>query len=102
MELRTAKSCGPDISTPISGATRKRCHPRWQKQPDHRREHEAAVKTVAQETLGDPAMPVVTTLVCFIFCTWGCGRGWRPAFPSPSLSEGLSSHHPDAIGAAAM
>jgi hypothetical protein len=32
---------------------------------------------------------VVTMLVCFIlFCTRGCGRGGRPAFPAPSDISG--------------
>jgi hypothetical protein len=28
---------------------------------------------------------VVTTLVCFLHCTRGCGRIERPAFPAPSI-----------------
>src|SRR5579871_725392 len=86
MKLRTAKSCGPDLSTLRS--TWRRCERitpgTVTKQPDHRGEHEAAVKTVAQETPGDPAVPVVTMLVCFLFCTRGYGCDRRPAFPAPS------------------
>jgi hypothetical protein len=38
---------------------------------------------------GESGVTVVTTLVCFLFCTRGCGRIVRPAFPAPSdLSEG--------------
>jgi hypothetical protein len=32
---------------------------------------------------GEPGVTVVTTLVCFLFCTQGCGRIARPAFPAP-------------------
>jgi hypothetical protein len=86
-ELRTAKSCGPDISTPISTRRQRlRVAPGMvATKPDHQGEHEAAVKTVAQETPDDPALPVVTTLVCLLFCTRGCGCDRRPAFPAPSV-----------------
>jgi hypothetical protein len=33
---------------------------------------------------GDSGVTVVTTLVCFLLCTRGCGRIVRPAFPAPS------------------
>src|SRR3981081_4010503 len=33
---------------------------------------------------GNPGVTVVTTLVCFLLCTRGCGRIRRPAFPAPS------------------
>jgi hypothetical protein len=34
---------------------------------------------------GETGVTVVTTLVCFFtFCTRGCGRIERPAFPAPS------------------
>jgi hypothetical protein len=32
---------------------------------------------------GVSGVTVVTTLVCFLFCTQGCGRIARPAFPAP-------------------
>ena len=32
----------------------------------------------------------MTTLVCFLLCTRGCGRIRRPAFPAPSLAEGVA------------
>ena len=38
---------------------------------------------------GDPGVTVVTCLRAFYFCTQGCGRIGRPAFPAPSgLHEG--------------
>src|SRR5713226_8161755 len=38
---------------------------------------------------GCSGVTVVTTLVCFyLFCTRGCGRIARPAFPAPSFSKG--------------
>jgi hypothetical protein len=33
---------------------------------------------------GDSGVTVVITLVCFLFCTQGCGCIERPAFPAPS------------------
>jgi hypothetical protein len=44
---------------------------------------------------------VVTTLVCFLPCTRGCGRIERPAFPAPSVYRGANgSCKPRAISAA--
>src|SRR3979490_510327 len=37
---------------------------------------------------GDSGVTVVTMLVCFLFCTRGCGRIERPAFPAPSDFSG--------------
>src|SRR5260370_19452379 len=37
---------------------------------------------------GDPGVPSVTTLVCFVlFCTRGCGCIGHPAFPTPSFGR---------------
>src|ERR1700736_2259089 len=44
--LRTAKSCGPDASTPAS-SWRKYPPATVTRKPDHRGEREAAVKTIA-------------------------------------------------------
>jgi len=47
------------------------------------------VKTIARGMPGCSGVTVVTTLVCFyLFCTRGCGRIARPAFPAPSFSKG--------------
>src|ERR1700716_3002906 len=40
---------------------------------------------------GDSGVTVVTTLVCFLFCTRGCGRIERPAFPAPSEFRGQNA-----------
>src|SRR5260370_37216545 len=53
---------------------------------------------------GDPGVPSVTTLVCFVlFCTRGCGCSGHPAFPTPSvfLGEGFM-HNSGAIRVAGM
>src|SRR4030081_1466586 len=50
----------------------------------HRGEHEGNRKTIARGMPGNPGVTVVTTLVCFLLCTRGCGRIRRPAFPAPS------------------
>jgi len=47
------------------------------------------VKTIARGMPGCSGVTVVTMLVCFyLFCTRGCGRIARPAFPAPSFSKG--------------
>ena len=49
-----------------------------------------AVKTIrVRECRVNPAVTVVTMLVCFVlFRTRGCGCGGHPAFPTPSAGEG--------------
>src|SRR5579863_2980840 len=58
------------------------------KKPDHRGEHEAAVKTVAQETPGDPALPVVTCSCAFIFAREAAGAVGTRRFLRPLLFRG--------------
>jgi hypothetical protein len=41
---------------------------------------------------GETGVTVVTTLVCFLFCTRGCGRIGRPAFPAPSDVQWVEVH----------
>ena len=55
----------------------------------HRGEHEGSRNTIAQETPDDPALPVVTMLVCFIFSHEAAGAARHPAFPAPSYLEGF-------------
>src|ERR1700728_2984523 len=43
------------------------------------------VKTIARGMPGVSGVTVVTCLRAFYFCTQGCGRIGRPAFPAPSL-----------------
>src|SRR3981081_3027203 len=59
--------------------------------PGHRGEHEVSRKTIARGMPGNPGVTVVTTLVCFLLCTRGCGRIRRPAFPPPSEFGGKRS-----------
>jgi len=51
---RTAKSCGLDAST-LASSRRDDPPAMVARKPDHQREHEAAVKTIAQ---GRPGVPV--------------------------------------------
>jgi hypothetical protein len=60
----------------------------WQESPVHQGEHEAAVKTVAQETPDDPALPVVTCSCAFILAREAAGAAVHPAFPAPFLTGG--------------
>src|SRR4030088_1236478 len=55
--------------------------------PGHRGEHEGNRKTIARGMPGEPGVTVVTTPVCFLLATRGCGRMRRPAFLAPSVSE---------------
>jgi hypothetical protein len=57
----TAKSCGPDASTPAS-SWRSNSPATVTNKPDRRGEHEVTVKTIA---CGNAGGPVVTMLVCF-------------------------------------
>src|SRR5579872_3671146 len=50
--MRTAKSCGPDIPTLISGATRERCHPRRQISPVSGASTKDTVKTIRAGNAG--------------------------------------------------
>jgi hypothetical protein len=43
------------------------------------------LKPLRGEGRMNPLLPVATTLVCFLFCTRGCGCGGHPVFPAPSL-----------------
>jgi hypothetical protein len=61
--------------------------------PGHRGEHEGSRKTIARGMPGNPGVTVVTTLVCFLLCTRGCGRIRRPAFPAPSSFRGQRFTH---------
>jgi hypothetical protein len=84
--LRTAKSCGPDASTPASsqrsnaaddGDKQARSPGRARRKPFLRRECRVNSVYLA-----------VTTLVCFVlFRTRGCGCDGHPAFPAPSVIE---------------
>src|SRR5260370_26441064 len=67
-DLRTAKSCGPDASTPASSQRKPFPLATVTKKPDHRGEHEnKPLKPLRREGRTDSGGPVVTTLVCFIY-----------------------------------
>ena len=83
---RTAKSCGPDVSTLASTRDNAlHCARTGARKPDPRGEHEGTRKTIAQGIPDDGVVPVVTMLVCFFTCTRGCGCTSHPAFLAPSL-----------------
>jgi hypothetical protein len=57
----------------------------WQTSPVTKESTKETVKTIARGMPGETGVTVVTLLVCFVlFCTRGCGRIERPAFPAPS------------------
>ena len=84
--LRTVKSCGPVPST-LGVKLRKRfCVATVANKPEtpgrarsSRKNHRAGNAGSFRPTCGDYACVPSTP-----FCTQGCGRGWRPAFPAPS------------------
>jgi hypothetical protein len=90
---RTAKPCGPDAPTLASSFAEFSARRRWQESPVTEESTEQAVKTIAQGRPGVTGEPVVTTLVCFSFCTRGYGCGGHPAFPAPSFIRGTRCLH---------
>jgi hypothetical protein len=97
--LRTAKSCGPDASTPAS-SLRWRCEPdradhtfnpqaTVTRKPDRRGEREISRKTI--RVRGCRVISVDLYYSCasyFYLCTRGGGCTVRPAFPTPSWGGG--------------
>src|SRR5512132_4049128 len=86
--VRTAKSCRSDAPTPAS-SLREEAQATVSNKRGHRGEREVSRKSIARGMPGRSGVTVVTMLVCFFHCTRGCGRIARPAFPAPSVFEGL-------------
>ena len=88
--LRTAKPCGPDAPTLAFKSRRSVCvDDGGKKARSPGRARSKPLKPLRREGRMTPPLPVATTLVCFLFCTRGCGCGEHPVFPAPSLfSEG--------------
>ncbi len=61
---------------------------RWQESPVTEESAKETVKTIARGMPGVSGVTVVTCLRAFQFCTQGCGRIGRPAFPAPSILGG--------------
>src|SRR6266851_3826088 len=98
MLKRTAKSCGPDASTPASsfaeasrpnrvfdqaisaddGDKKARSPGRARRKP---------LKPLRAGMPGESGATVVTNSCAFYFCTRGCGCGGHPAFPTPSVGR---------------
>src|SRR6266403_3246516 len=84
MLQRTAKSCGSDAPM-LASSLREEAQATVSNKPGHRGEREVSRKPLRGECRVISGVTVVTTLVCFLPCTRGCGRIERPAFPA--LSE---------------
>ena len=83
-DLRTAKSCGSDASTPAS-SLREEAQMTVTNKPDRRGEHEVSRKTIARGMPGDFRRDRGDyARMLILFCMRGCGRFGRPAFPAPS------------------
>jgi hypothetical protein len=81
---RTAKSCGPDTLTPVSSWRRQTADDGGKRARLTGESTKETVKPLRGECRVISGVTVVTTLVCFLFCTQGCGCIERPAFPAPS------------------
>jgi hypothetical protein len=79
-DLRTAKSCGSDASTPAS-SLREEAQATVTKKPDRRGEHEISRKTIARGMPGDSGVTVVTTLVCFFISHARLRVHWASGIP---------------------
>jgi hypothetical protein len=86
--LRTAKSCGPDA--PMLALTRDNalhCAGMVTTSRLTRESAKETVKTIARGMPGVSGVTVVSNSCAFYFCTRGCGRSGRPAFPAPSVGR---------------
>jgi hypothetical protein len=88
---RTAKTRGPDAPTLASSWWKRFRRRWWQQSPVTKESAEETVKTIARGMPGVSGVTVVTCLRAFYFCTQGCGRVERPAFPAPSWSSAAPS-----------
>jgi hypothetical protein len=86
---RTAKSCGPDIPTLISGATRERCHPRRQPSPVSGASTKQTVKTNRAGKAGSSGVPVVTNSCAFYFAHEAAGAACIRLSLRPLFAEWL-------------
>ena len=78
---RTAKSCGPDASTPAS-SLREAAQTTETRKPDLRGNHCVRECRVFRCDRGDDTRVLPT------HCTRGCGCNGHPAFPTPSWANG--------------
>src|SRR5258708_31389025 len=91
MLMRTAKSCGSDAPRPAS-SLREEAQATVPNKPGHRGEHEISRKTIARGMPGDFRCDRGDyARVLILFCTRGCGRIERPAFPAPSDFSGAGN-----------
>jgi hypothetical protein len=88
--MRTAKPCGPDVSTLTS--TRQECFRilpgMVTKKPDHQGERGISRNPSRREGRIASGVPVVTNSCPTFFRTRGCGCVKHPAFPAPSVFGG--------------
>jgi hypothetical protein len=86
MLARTAKSCGPDASTPASSlwwATSASDGDKKARSPGRARNK--LLKPSRAGMPGDPGATVVTNACAFYHCARGYGCNGHPAFPAPPL-----------------
>src|SRR5258705_7425823 len=87
--MRTAKSCGSDAPG-LASSLREEAQATVTTKPGHRGEREVSRKAIARGMRGDFRCDRgdYARVLC-LFCTRGCGRIERPAFPAPSIGRKL-------------
>jgi hypothetical protein len=92
VDLRTAKSCGPDAPTLASSRRRQLRRRRWQTSPVTEESAKETVNTIAQGMPGESGGPVVTMLVWFLFLPHARLRVRRaPGIPCALVFEAKDS-----------
>ncbi|SHG42487.1 hypothetical protein SAMN05444169_2395 [Bradyrhizobium erythrophlei] len=86
--MRTAKSCGPDASTPAS-SLRVHSQATVTRKPDRRGEYDISRKTIARGMPGVSRCDLTTRVrSTTLIAHAAIGRIGRPAFPAPSERRG--------------
>jgi hypothetical protein len=85
--MLTSKGSGGPVA--VGGGTLSRSRT-VAKSPSTGESAKQAVPTIACGTPGVSGVFVVTKLVCFLFCTRGCGCGVHPAFRAPSFEGAVN------------
>ena len=94
LRMRTAKSCGPDASTPASSPGETRfSRVTVTRKPDRRGEYDISRKTIARGMPGVSRCDLTTRVrSTTLIAHAAIGRIGRPAFPAPSDWRGRNEH----------
>jgi hypothetical protein len=84
---RTAKSCGPDASTPVSSLAEISARRRWQESPITGEITKETVKTIARGMPGVSGVTVVTNSCAYYFSHARLRAHWAPGIPCALVIE---------------